>query len=139
MRRLFTRCLGLIPALVVASALGRNGIDTLLVASQVVLSIVLPFVVFPLLWITSSKSVMAVKKPRSRTSSPPPPQMRQAARGDGADATATVDAADPEGQSEFEMVDFSNGKFAIAVGFTIWTVIVLANVYAIVGLAQGQS
>lgn len=50
----------------VAIAAGRNGVDTLLVASQVALSIVLPFIVFPLLYLTSSKSIMAVKKPLDR-------------------------------------------------------------------------
>ncbi|KAK0467406.1 putative transporter of the NRAMP family [Armillaria novae-zelandiae] len=60
-RRLITRLLSLIPALTVAVAIGRSGIDTLLVASQVVLSIVLPFIVFPLLWLTSNRRVMSVK------------------------------------------------------------------------------
>ncbi|KAK0192473.1 natural resistance-associated macrophage protein [Armillaria mellea] len=61
-RRLITRLLSLVPALTVAIAIGRSGIDTLLVASQVVLSIVLPFIVFPLLWLTSNRRVMSVKK-----------------------------------------------------------------------------
>lgn len=43
--------------------MGQPGIDTLLVASQVVLAIVLPFVAAPLIWLTSSKSVMSVRKP----------------------------------------------------------------------------
>ncbi len=60
-RRLITRLLSLVPALTVAIAIGRSGIDTLLVASQVVLSIVLPFVVFPLLWLTSNRRVMSVE------------------------------------------------------------------------------
>ncbi|KAK0454105.1 putative transporter of the NRAMP family [Desarmillaria tabescens] len=60
-RRLITRLLSLVPALTVAIAIGRSGIDTLLVASQVVLSIVLPFIVFPLLWLTSNKRVMSAK------------------------------------------------------------------------------
>ncbi|KAG7448411.1 putative transporter of the NRAMP family [Guyanagaster necrorhizus] len=60
-RRLITRLLSLVPALTVAIAIGRSGIDTLLVASQVVLSIVLPFIVFPLLWLTSHKRVMSVE------------------------------------------------------------------------------
>ncbi|KAK0447836.1 putative transporter of the NRAMP family [Desarmillaria tabescens] len=60
-RRLLTRLMSLIPALTVAVAVGRDGIDTLLVASQVVLSIVLPFIVFPLLWLTSNKRVMSVQ------------------------------------------------------------------------------
>jgi metal iron transporter len=64
MRRIVTRLLGLIPALIVAVALGRPGIDALLVASQVVLSIVLPFVVFPLIYLSSSPAIMGVNKPR---------------------------------------------------------------------------
>ncbi|TFY58174.1 hypothetical protein EVJ58_g6582 [Rhodofomes roseus] len=62
LRRLLTRCLGLIPSVIVAAALGRAGVSTLLVISQVVLSIVLPFIIFPLLWLCSSKDVMSVKR-----------------------------------------------------------------------------
>ena len=50
--------------MVVAVSVGRPGIDTLLVISQVVLSIVLPFVMFPLIWLTSSSVVMRVPRPR---------------------------------------------------------------------------
>ncbi|KAI0094547.1 Nramp-domain-containing protein [Irpex rosettiformis] len=64
LRRLVTRMIGLVPSMVVAIAVGRTGINTLLVASQVALSIVLPFVAFPLIWLTSSKSIMSVKMPR---------------------------------------------------------------------------
>ncbi|KAF7791103.1 hypothetical protein EIP86_002064 [Pleurotus ostreatoroseus] len=62
LRRLLTRALGLVPALAVAIAAGRGGVDALLVASQVALSIVLPFVVFPLLWLTGDRGVMSVRK-----------------------------------------------------------------------------
>lgn len=64
--------IGLIPSMVVAIAVGRAGIDSLLVASQVVLSIVLPFVAFPLIWLTSSKSIMRVRKPKPN----PPTQIQ---------------------------------------------------------------
>ena len=123
LRRFLTRCLGLIPALIVAAASGRSGIDTLLVASQAVLSIVLPFIVFPLVWFTSSKSIMSVKKPLEGADSLDP-------------SVGAVDAASAEAQ--FEMVDFSNGKILIAFSYAIWLVIVMANVYAIIGLAMGQ-
>lgn len=62
LRRLLTRFLGLIPSMIVAIVVGRQGINTLLVISQVVLSIVLPFTMFPLIWLTSSKAVMRVRK-----------------------------------------------------------------------------
>ena len=56
--------------MVVAIAVGKPGINMLLVASQVALSIVLPFVAFPLIWLTSSKSVMRVKKPQRQDEKP---------------------------------------------------------------------
>ncbi|KAI8995398.1 natural resistance-associated macrophage protein [Trametes punicea] len=62
LRRIITRLIGLIPSMVVAIAVGRRGIDTLLVASQVALAIVLPFVAGPLILLTSSKSVMSVRR-----------------------------------------------------------------------------
>ncbi|KAF4572628.1 hypothetical protein EYR36_007138 [Pleurotus pulmonarius] len=62
-RRLITRLISLIPSVIVAVSAGREGINTLLVASQVALSVVLPFIVFPLIYLTSSKVVMRVRKP----------------------------------------------------------------------------
>jgi len=50
------RFVTMIPALIVIG-LGVNTLDTL-VASQVVLSLVLPFAVIPLVWLTSRRDVM---------------------------------------------------------------------------------
>lgn len=72
MRRLLTRLLAIIPSTIVAVATGRKGVDALLVASQVVLSVVLPFITFPLLWCTSSKAIMSVRK-RKQTPIPQTP------------------------------------------------------------------
>lgn len=41
-------------------------------------------------------------------------------------------------EAQVEMVDFSNGKITMAFGWAIWLVVVMANVYAIVGLARGE-
>ncbi|CAE6457145.1 unnamed protein product [Rhizoctonia solani] len=66
-RRVITRLIGLVPSTVVAITVGRQGIDILLVASQVALSIVLPFVIFPLVYLTSQESIMQVAKPEGGT------------------------------------------------------------------------
>lgn len=58
LRRLITRFISLVPSVVVAVAVEREGINTLLFASQVVLSVVLPFVAFPLIYLTSKETVM---------------------------------------------------------------------------------
>ncbi|GBE77581.1 Manganese transporter SMF1 [Sparassis crispa] len=138
-RRLVTRCLGLIPSMVVASALGRAGISTLLIVSQVVLSIVLPFVAFPLIWLTSSKSIMSVKKPRPDKSSVEIPALSSDDAPDEVQLKeACVEVEEDKEAAEEEMVDFSNGKFTICLGYSIWLLIVIANAYTIVTLAMGE-
>ncbi|KAF8906679.1 putative transporter of the NRAMP family [Mucidula mucida] len=108
-RRLATRLIALIPALAVAVAIGRSGIDTLLVASQVVLSITLPFITLPLIWLTSKFSgVMRVRGPD-----------------------------DAEGGQTW--VDFSNGYVVIIISGIIWMVVLTANVYVLVELGRGAS
>ncbi|WP_212762932.1 Nramp family divalent metal transporter [Cupriavidus gilardii] len=64
-RRLLTRGIAVVPAMFVALAYGEAGIGQLLVLSQVILSLQLPFAVVPLIWLTSRRSVMGahVNKP----------------------------------------------------------------------------
>ena len=57
-RRLLTRGLAIIPAAIVAGIMGAEGVSRLLVLSQVILSLTLPFTVFPLVHFTSSASHM---------------------------------------------------------------------------------
>ncbi len=58
LRRLITRCLAIIPALLVITATGGKDTVQLLVISQVVLSMQLPFAIFPLMMVTSSRERM---------------------------------------------------------------------------------
>jgi len=57
-RRLITRGLALVPALCGVLWLGDKGVGTLLVASQVVLSLQLPFAIWPLVRLTDDPAVM---------------------------------------------------------------------------------
>jgi manganese transport protein len=57
-RRLVTRALAIVPAVVVLSLVGDGGMMPLLIASQVLLSLQLPFAVVPLIRFTSSKRIM---------------------------------------------------------------------------------
>ncbi|KAG6829287.1 hypothetical protein H0H92_005041 [Tricholoma furcatifolium] len=150
LRRLVTRLISLIPATVVAAAVGREGINALLVASQVTLSVVLPFIAFPLLYLTSSKAVMRIRKPLVSASA-----LAQDGAVDGAphpDAGAAAGAEVPSSSEEGdnrpmaekveleasagseETIDYSNGWVFTIVAYFIWVVVVAANVYAIVSL-----
>ncbi|KAH0838532.1 natural resistance-associated macrophage protein-domain-containing protein [Lanmaoa asiatica] len=157
LRRLLTRLLSLIPSMVVAMAFGRAGINNLLVASQVALSIVLPFVVFPLIFLTSSKTVMSVNAPKAalqmndpmgqtptidstgamgQDQSSAPPSERSGIMMEEIEIIAIDKPVDTSGpQPHGDTIDFSNSYIVSAVAYAIWLVISVANVYGLVALA----
>jgi manganese transport protein len=58
LRRLITRSLAIIPAILIIGVRGNSSVTDLLVLSQVVLALQLPFAMFPLLHFTSSRKRM---------------------------------------------------------------------------------
>ena len=60
LRRLITRLVAIIPAVIVVSLYGERGTGALLILSQVILSLQLPFAVFPLVSFTTNKHKMGV-------------------------------------------------------------------------------
>ena len=60
LRRLITRALAIIPAVVVIGLYGEGKVTSLLILSQVVLSFQLPFAVIPLVQFTSNRAKMGV-------------------------------------------------------------------------------
>ncbi|KAF7313959.1 hypothetical protein HMN09_00554300 [Mycena chlorophos] len=120
-RRLLTRLIAVIPAMAVAIALGPAGINTLLVVSQVILAIVLPFIVLPLIFLTSSRTIMSVRRPM------------ETAVSTGSSEGAVAELANG---SDDAMVDYSSGTVMTLVGSAILLVILAANVYVIVVLIR---
>ncbi|TDL28789.1 natural resistance-associated macrophage protein [Rickenella mellea] len=148
LRRIVTRLIGLIPSLAIAVAVGRPGIDTLLVISQVVLSVVLPFVAFPLVWLTSSRLVMGVRKPRELVTAPADDNSSADKPPENAETNADVhEIAKVDSQQveekirspgmvcDDETVDYSNGRFLTMLSYLLWLVILVANGYLVVTLA----
>jgi len=58
LRRLVTRLIAIVPAVIVIGIYGESGTGPLLILSQVILSLQLPFAVFPLVMFTSDKAKM---------------------------------------------------------------------------------
>jgi manganese transport protein len=58
LRRLITRLIAIIPAIIVVGLYGERGSGTLLILSQVILSLQLPFAIFPLVMFTSDRAKM---------------------------------------------------------------------------------
>jgi manganese transport protein len=59
-RRMISRMLAIVPAAIVAMLYGERGVSSLLILSQVVLSLQLPFAIVPLVRLTSDKHKMGV-------------------------------------------------------------------------------
>ena len=92
----------------------------MLVASQVLLSIVLPTVIFPLVYICSRDELMSVKSP--------------------APALAPAGFASQESQGDGERVkNFRNPVWLTWLGYALFVVLLGANVYTIVELGMGVS
>ena len=160
----------MIPSLIVAAAVGEAGVNTLLVASQVTLSLVLPFVMFPcvvasvwvaladvcrrLLAFTSSNSRMSVKLPSEPAvdvaTQTEEKSLKQRASQIASDAkrgwrettfTEKLKAVNPFGSrpSPEGKMSFANNYFIITIGWAIFALTVIADVYATVQLGLGQA
>lgn len=57
-RRALTRAIAIVPAVAVLAFVGDGGLMSLLLGSQIVLSLQLPFAIVPLLRMTSSRAIM---------------------------------------------------------------------------------
>lgn len=60
LRRLITRAISITPSIIIAGAVGRKGLSTALTASQVALSVLLPFVSAPIIYFTCRNRYMTV-------------------------------------------------------------------------------
>ncbi|KAK7445175.1 Manganese transporter smf1 [Stygiomarasmius scandens] len=143
-RRLLTRLIAVIPSMAVAIGLGRPGIDALLIASQVVLSVVLPFISFPLVYLTSRKDIMSVRIPKVQVGEEKDTPLATPRDDDTVlnplprSMESGIPQEDLESQPSDTVVDYSNSLFVTLLAFAIWLVIVVANVYVIVTLGKGQ-
>ena len=116
LRRLLTRIISITPSIIIAAAVGKKGLDTALVASQVVLSVILPIVAAPLIWFTCRKHIM--------TTSP------------NSGASIVPDAEDGGGDLG---VNMQNGWFVTVLAVLIWLVVVVMNVALLVLLGLGKA
>ncbi|GAA5932948.1 hypothetical protein JCM10213_009249 [Rhodosporidiobolus nylandii] len=134
-RRLITRIINIVPSLAVAAAVGRAGIDTLLIASQVALSIVLTFVLVPLIIFTSQHSIMAVPIVSSSVPLPPstvppasPPHISAKQR-----FLSLLHDLNPlrRRRAPPEHVTYANPVWVVWLCWMLWLVIGISNVYAL--------
>ncbi|KAF5607489.1 manganese transporter [Fusarium pseudoanthophilum] len=120
LRRLMTRSISITPSIIIASAVGRSGLNAALNGSQVALSIVLPFVTAPLIYFTSRNKFMTVRSGPARLHVEGQPTLMTGQRNDEDD------------------VKMRNAWFTTAIAVVIWLIIAIMNVANLVLLGKGQ-
>lgn len=113
--RLLTRSISIVPAILVAGTLGKQGLSDALVGSQVALSVILPFVSAPVIYYTSRNKYMHVVSTTTTTTS---------AEGDRSETEA------PEMRRE--VINMRNHWLVAVIAGAIWLIIVIMNVANIV-------
>lgn len=115
LRRLVTRSISIIPSIAIAGAVGKEGLGKTLTASQVVLSVILPFVTAPLIYFTCRNRYMTVQTGRA---------------GEG--------GGEEDGRST-EGVKMRNNWLVAGISFVVWGIIVVMNVALLVLVGMGKA
>ncbi|KXH60969.1 metal ion transporter metal ion transporter [Colletotrichum salicis] len=126
LRRLATRSISVTPSIVIAGAVGRKGVSEALNASQVVLSVVLPFVTAPLIYFTCRDKFMTVR--------------------DGPDGGARFRIGGGGGNDEEESatapadgtVKMANSWYTAGFAVLVWVIMAAMNVANLVLLGKGE-
>jgi metal iron transporter len=111
-RRLLTRSISIVPSIIIAGAVGKDGLDKTLTASQVVLSVILPFVSAPLIYFTCLNRYMTVPAEQ---------------------------AINNEGEVQVEQVPMRNSLVVSVVTVLVWLLIVIMNIALLVLLGLGKT
>lgn len=118
-RRLITRSISITPSIIIAGAVGREGLSDALEGSQVALSVILPFVSAPLIYFTCRNKFMTV----SAVDRGIAPRRNAAVQGDHVEQGSAGSVED---------VKMRNNWFTAGVAFIIWLIIVIMNVALLV-------
>ena len=143
MRRLLTRSISITPSIIVAGAVGREGLSNALVGSQVALSVILPFCSAPLIWFTCRSSIMNIWAEEE-----PSQGVRDCTLFQREDKSLVTGAGTANSINEMEqtlgtasrgrVVVFRNSWLTTSVALLIWLVIVIMNVALLVLLGLGE-
>lgn len=141
LRRFLTRSISIIPSIIIAAAVGREGLDKTLTASQVVLSVILPFVSAPLVYFTCRNRYMTVHVDRV------PDSDTDADTGGAAEAemerdqiqSPTLGGGDADTRSDSTGVQMGNGFIVSVLAVLIWIVIAVMNVALLVLVGMGKA
>jgi len=157
-RRLLTRTISITPSIIIAGAVGREGLSKALEGSQVALSVILPFVSAPLIYFTWSAKIMSVSVnrpadyPHADTSAHIEGDINRsqttilnATTSDKEETPATATemprsslSAEESAESSESIVVMNNGWIVSGIAIAIWGLITVMNVALLVLVGLGN-
>lgn len=145
LRRSATRAVAITPCLILVLVAGRSGLSGALNASQVVLSLLLPFVSAPLLYFTSSKKIMRVQLNRTKELSRTTDKKPVADRTEDDETIELEEMGIGSSSQERSLVspapeykDMSNGMIVTVLAIIVWLIISGLNFYMLLGFTTGK-
>lgn len=145
LRRSATRAVAITPCLILVLVAGRSGLSGALNASQVVLSLLLPFVSAPLLYFTSSKKIMRVQLNRDKELSRTTDKQYVVSKNEDDETIELEDMGIGSSSQERGLVspaikykDMSNGITVTVLAVIVWLVISGLNFYMLLGFTMGK-
>lgn len=114
--------------------MGGRGLNAMLVASQVVLSVVLPTVIFPLVYLCSRREVMTVNGPELELTSNAVPDVQEEVRPVGQATEAERDGR----MSPRRQKSYTSPKWVTVLGYLLTFAVLLANIYVFVQIGLGN-
>ncbi|KAF7863800.1 hypothetical protein EAF04_006765 [Stromatinia cepivora] len=131
-RRLVTRCISIVPAVVIAAAAGQRGLAEALMVGNVVLSVSLIFVTAPLVWYTSAERFMRVRVEVGEN------EVNDVVGVGGLEKELRIaDRGENGGGEGAGMVSMANGWVVTGVGWLLWFVVAGMNVALLTFLGLG--
>lgn len=140
LRRLITRSISITPSIIIAGAVGREGLDAALNASQVALSVVLPFVTAPLIYFTCLNKYMQVGRVGARAGTTTQEDGEEdggSLRGGHGGGLSRLGRAN-SGEEEGGNVKMANSMPVVIIAVVVWIVIAAMNVANLVLLGLGK-
>lgn len=147
LKRILTRIVSITPCIIVVLKDGREGLSNVLNGSQVVLSMLLPFVSAPLIWLTCNPKIMRVRVGLARDAhsrNDPSAIQLQNMDSDGASIESSSDSEPTELEAGEDTEDgvvyknMANGKVTSIISVVIWAVISLLNFWLLANVAMGN-
>jgi metal iron transporter len=136
-RRTITRCVAIVPCIMLVLISGRSGLSSALNASQVILSLLLPFVSAPLLYFTASSKIMRVRDDDICYEEVYHHELRNL-NSDGSNETLRDDNELDNGEADLKYLDMSNSIATNVIAFLIWCLISGLNFYLLWNIAVGN-